>query len=317
MCGSACLDERMMNARRRLSGLRPSFPVHSRYAMLADVAGACLSAPVGERGMRTFGTASVLAAGLVITTSSIAAAQDLARGSATRQIASDQAASPTPSAEPAGSQPIVAKIANDFRHLASVENGVIVGVAAGLALALRPEDAELTRRAVINEPLEEAFDGGSPIGSGWAQAGAALGTYAIGRLSSKPKAQAVGGDLLRAQLVSGVVTQALKYSFGRTRPDGSSHSFPSGHASASFATATVLERQLGWKVGVAAYAAAAYVAGSRLSENKHYASDVIFGAAVGIVAGRSVTVGRGAHRFAVSPVAVHGGAAVMFVRVGP
>ncbi len=74
----------------------------------------------------------------------------------------------------------------------------------------------------------------------------------------------------------------------------------------------MLQRHYGWKAGIPAYAAAGYVAVSRLAENKHYASDVIFGAAVGIVAGRTVTVGKGAGQFAVSPVATRGGAAVMF-----
>ena len=48
----------------------------------------------------------------------------------------------------------------------------------------------------------------------------------------------------------------------------------------------------GWKAGVPAYGLAAYVAGSRLQENRHYMSDVLFGAAVGIVSGRTVTIAR-------------------------
>jgi membrane-associated phospholipid phosphatase len=206
-------------------------------------------------------------------------------------------------------------VGNDFRHLASIENVLTVATAGGLALAIHPLDDNLTNGARGTEPLEEAFDAGAALGDGWIQVGTAIGTYTIGRLTDHPQVQAVGGDLVRAQLMSGVLTQTLKMAFDRTRPDGSSHSFPSGHASAAFATATVLQRHLGWRVGLPVYAVASYVAGSRLSENKHYASDVIFGAAVGIVAGRSVTVGRGASRFAVSPVAVHGGAAVLFTRL--
>ena len=64
-----------------------------------------------------------------------------------------------------------------------------------------------------------------------------------------------------------------------------------------------------------AYSLAAYVAASRLQENRHFASDVIFGAAVGIVAGRTVTVGRGAARFTVAPMALSGGGGVTFTRL--
>jgi membrane-associated phospholipid phosphatase len=76
-----------------------------------------------------------------------------------------------------------------------------------------------------------------------------------------------------------------------------------------------LHRHFGWKVGLPAYGLATYVAASRLQENRHFASDVIFGAAIGIVAGRTVTVGRGRGTFTVAPVALRGGAAVMFTRV--
>jgi membrane-associated phospholipid phosphatase len=93
-------------------------------------------------------------------------------------------------------------------------------------------------------------------------------------------------------------------------------SFPSGHTSSAFATAAVLERHYGWKVGVPAYAAATYVGGSRLSENKHYLSDVIFGAAIGVVCGRATTVGSGRARMAMSPIAAPGGAGVEFTWLG-
>jgi hypothetical protein len=74
-----------------------------------------------------------------------------------------------------------------------------------------------------------------------------------------------------------------------------------------FATATVLQRRYGWKVGIPAYGFAAYVAASRLSENKHFLSDVILGAAIGIMGGRTVTVGRGPVRFVLSPMIPPGG----------
>jgi membrane-associated phospholipid phosphatase len=112
------------------------------------------------------------------------------------------------------------------------------------------------------------------------------------------------------------MTAAIKMSARRTRPDGTQFSFPSGHTSVTFASATVLQRNLGWKVGVPAYAAAAYVAASRIQEKRHFLSDVAFGAAVGIVAGRAVTIGRGEARFAMTPMAAPGGGGVAFTWVG-
>ena len=121
----------------------------------------------------------------------------------------------------------------------------------------------------------------------------------------------MGRDLVRAQLLAQGVTQALKYSVRRMRPDGSSQaSFPSGHASGSFASASVLQRHFGWKVGGPAYAVASWVAASRLNENKHHLSDVIFGAAIGLAGGRTVTFERGRTRFEIAPMLAPGGAGV-------
>ena len=77
-----------------------------------------------------------------------------------------------------------------------------------------------------------------------------------------------------------------------------------------------MQRNFGWKVGIPAYGVAAYVAGSRLQKERHHLSDVAFGAALGILAGRSVTVGRGAARMAMTPAAVAGGAGVNVTLVG-
>jgi membrane-associated phospholipid phosphatase len=121
----------------------------------------------------------------------------------------------------------------------------------------------------------------------------------------------LGADHSRAHFRSPGITQAIKVSVGRMRPDGTSrHSFPSGHTSTMFATATVLQQHLGWAVGVPAYAAATYVAAGRVQTRRHYVSDVAFGAALGVIAGRSVTVGGGPVRFSVAPMATPSGAGV-------
>jgi len=85
-------------------------------------------------------------------------------------------------------------------------------------------------------------------------------------------------------IVNTVLTQGIKLSVGRERPDGGRFSFPSGHTSSTFATAAVLHGYFGWRVGIPAYGFATLIGGSRLQENRHYPSDVIFGAAIGLVA---------------------------------
>lgn len=210
-------------------------------------------------------------------------------------------------------------LGRDFRRLPSRETAAVLGIAGALSLSVRHEDADLTRRAVGSERLDTMFEPGSAIGSGAVQVGAAFGTYVLGRTTGNLRLALIGGDLVRAQIVNTALTQTLKFAVNRERPDGGRYSFPSGHSSGTFATAAVLQRHLGWKVGAPAFAVAAYVAGSRLQENKHYMSDVIFGAGLGIVSGRTVTIGRGHTRFAMGPLAAPGGggAGIGFTLVEP
>ena len=115
-----------------------------------------------------------------------------------------------------------------------------------------------------------------------------------------------------------MLTHALKAVTSRERPTGErdagtqTYSFPSGHASASFTTATVLWRHLGWKVGLPASTLAAYASASRIQQNAHYVSDTLFGAALGIASARTVTIGHGERRVVVAPVPMTGGAALTF-----
>lgn len=198
---------------------------------------------------------------------------------------------------------------NDFVNLVSPESVIILGAGGAASLAVHPADRRLTRSAV-SSIFEEPLDPGQVIGDGWMNIGGAVGTYLIGRATHNVRVATVGGELIRAQIVAGALTEGLKISARRTRPDGTHLSFPSGHASATFATATVLDREFGWKVGLPAYAVATAVGISRMSENKHYASDVIFGAAIGLVAGRRITMHRAGGALTLSPLAVPGGGGV-------
>ena len=206
-------------------------------------------------------------------------------------------------------------LGNDIRNLPSIENAVILGVGGGVSFAVHGEDRDITQEFTESPTVEEVLDPGEAVGGGVVQFGAALGVYILGRSSHNQRLSLVGADLVRSQILNAGMTQGIKLAVGRTRPDGSRYSFPSGHTSSSFATATVLQRHFGWRAGIPAYGLAAFVGGSRLQQNRHYLSDVIFGAAIGIVAGRATTVGHGKASFAVTPYAVGGGGGVTFTLV--
>jgi len=98
--------------------------------------------------------------------------------------------------------------------------------------------------------------------------------------------------------ISVAVSSGIKQLVNRPRPSQSypdeinsytsstGKSFPSGHTSLAFSTATVLSLQYKkWYVTVPAFAWAASVGYSRMALGRHYPSDVLCGAAVGVGSG--------------------------------
>ena len=76
----------------------------------------------------------------------------------------------------------------------------------------------------------------------------------------------------------------MKYSIRRERPDGGSLSFPSGHAVVAFTGAELTRMDYGWAWGAGAYAAALYTGFDRLWGDRHWCTDVLAGACIGILA---------------------------------
>lgn len=208
-------------------------------------------------------------------------------------------------------------LVGDVKHLPAKENLYLVLLGGALAAGAHPVDQTFNVHLRSHySAVNTAFAPAKYFGSTPEQAAMSLGTYAYGRMFHHPKVSHLGMDLLRAQLVTEMLVQPIKFATKRERPDGSNnHSFPSGHAAVTFAGATVLERHLGWRRSFLAYAVATYVAASRLHDNRHYLSDVAFGAAVGTIAGRTVTQ-HGHDNWTLIPVDVPGGVAVLAMRTG-
>jgi membrane-associated phospholipid phosphatase len=203
-------------------------------------------------------------------------------------------------------------LVHDVKHLPARDNRAVLLNGGILTAAVAPFDRIGTERASSSTVLKASFAGaGKALGREWVQGGGALAAYTAGRLWNNPRLIAAGGDLIEAQLVSVTVTQALKFAVGRTRPDGEARSFPSGHASAAFATASTLNHHFGRKAAIPAYAVAIYTSLSRLQANSHYASDLVAGATLGLAIARTATIDVGRQHLQIAPTAVAGGAAVM------
>jgi membrane-associated phospholipid phosphatase len=227
------------------------------------------------------------------------------------------AAAPAQDAPPqhTGVRTFLGDLGGDITHLPSRENLTIALTGGVLALGTLPYDQAVnTRLRNHYDTVNAIFAPGKYYGGTPVQVALSLGTWLVGRVTDKPRVAHLGMDLLRAQIVTEMLVQPIKYATGRERPDGSDHqSFPSGHAAITFAAAAVIERHLGWKGSLAAYAVAAYVSTSRVHDNVHYLSDVVFGAAVGTIAGRTVTR-HGREHWTLYPGFVPGGVAIVAAR---
>lgn len=85
-----------------------------------------------------------------------------------------------------------------------------------------------------------------------------------------------------------VTVNSLKYSINRTRPDGSANnSFPSGHTATAFMAATIMHKEYGLTrsplYSIGGYTVATATAFSRQLNNRHWLSDVLAGAGIGIL----------------------------------
>ena len=213
-------------------------------------------------------------------------------------------------------RPFVRLVPNLARDVISIPSRqslllLIAGTASAAALSTRDASAQ---QWAVRVGRSQATDVGSAAGEGWVQGTIALGTYVAGAVSGHRAITHIGSDFVRAQVLNGLVTGGLKVSVDRIRPNGGEFSFPSGHTSATFATAAVLHGHYGLKVGVPAYAFAAFVGWSRVREGKHWASDVAAGATLGTIVGLTVTSGHRERGWTVTPTPTAGGFAIVVTR---
>jgi len=104
--------------------------------------------------------------------------------------------------------------------------------------------------------------------------------------------------MLSALTITATVTGGLKMIRNNDQPDGQGWSWPSGHTSSSVAVASVLHEFYGLKVALPAYVTAGVVAWRMMDDGDHWASDVVFGAALGWAVGHSVARRHGAPEIA-------------------
>ncbi len=122
--------------------------------------------------------------------------------------------------------------------------------------------------------------------------------FAVGKLGHLPALEETSVQAMQAWAVASAATGILKLAFGRQRPyeevgPGAFHpfsgatSFPSGHTTAAFAVATVLDRRVEFPGSFSLlYGLATLTAASRVYDHEHWVFDVVVGAFIGHLSGK-------------------------------
>ena len=156
-------------------------------------------------------------------------------------------------------------------------------VAAGLLIKSRQHDFREMRNLFqkdYHQPWDN-FAQYAPLVATW-------GLHAAGVEGQSSWKRLAASNAISAMFMASL-TNSLKYTVRERRPDGSSsNSFPSGHTATAFMAATILHKEYGqtqspW-YSVAGYSMATATAVGRVLNNRHWVTDVLVGAGVGIIA---------------------------------
>lgn len=180
------------------------------------------------------------------------------------------------------------------------------GVGATMALDQPIQRFAQKHRSKTSDDISKVFrQEGEPI----YYASLSLGVLAIGVVSGNADLQRAGGRMVAAVGVAGIVMGGTKMLVGRSRPNEAVGAFkfhpftslkdsagvqtrgsmPSGHTTAAFAIATSLADDIhSVPVQVALYTFAVGTAYSRINDNRHWFSDTVAGALLGIASAKLV-----------------------------
>jgi membrane-associated phospholipid phosphatase len=216
--------------------------------------------------------------------------------------------------------------ANPKRHktLFTYRDAALAAAFAGLTIAMFPVDRHVANQLQSDHLQAQRFIDRSATSVEWITSPGAFfiggGLYAIGRVAKQPNVADLGWHGTEALLISSGITGLLKGTLGRARPfvtpdtlahdfkfgagfgESDRQSFPSGHTTTAFAAASAVTSEVRrmwpkytWYVAPVLYGGATLVGLSRMYHNKHWASDVVLGAAIGTFSGLKVVRYSHAH----------------------
>ncbi len=185
----------------------------------------------------------------------------------------------------------------DFLSLSAV-------LGAGLLLYSVDQNIQQWAQDHRSSSSEDIFKTIDHLGNGVVLLGLMTALYVSGEVSDNNSLRVTALLSLESWLTSGIIVRGLKSVVGRARPGTgeSSHSFhpfstrsrfasfPSGHASSAFAVATVIaDQSKKVYIDILAYSLATLATISRVHLDKHWASDILVGSAIGYFVAKKIS----------------------------
>ena len=181
------------------------------------------------------------------------------------------------------------ELVRNFGALFAKDNAVpllIGGLATGVATV--PKD-RLEGYFRDKEPSPFRHPG-DIVGAKWVTGPALAGCLLISRTTENTRFRSYAYSLSQGYVLSQALVTGVKRVVQSERPNGHNNaSFPSGHTAGAFAWAAVTSHHYGKKLGIPAYMAAVYMGYARMDDRAHRLTDVVAGAAIGYIIGRTVS----------------------------
>ena len=176
---------------------------------------------------------------------------------------------------------------------------VTIGTGFFVGLDEEIRDVFEDNRSSTTDDFANLFE---PFGNGLVTIPALAAFYVFGYYDENDKAKRTALIATESFLITGLYTTILKVSMGRHRPSAGASStsfdgfttdqksFPSGHTSTAFAIATVIANKYEETpyIKPISYGIASLTGLSRINDEKHWASDVFFGAALGYFTSKTI-----------------------------
>jgi membrane-associated phospholipid phosphatase len=196
----------------------------------------------------------------------------------------------------------------------TLTDALVLAAGVGGSIALMRVDSRIAHRLAADryqdDPTLKRVADLAALANEKSLFAASLLTYGIARLAGAGTTGDIAWHTAEAIFISGATATLIRGALGRSRPfvtadddafdyspgkgfsDLAYRAYPSIHAGASFATAAALtaetwrhSRRVAWIVGPVSYSLAALPGLARMYDDKHWASDVLMGAAFGAVVG--------------------------------